>query len=51
MDVGGYLNPQQLLSQASNLNLKLMKWRLWPALELERISNSKCLLLGSLLST
>lgn len=29
------------------LNLKLMRWRIMPSLELEKISNTKCLLLGA----
>ena len=47
VDMSTYLNPIQLLSQASNLNLKLMKWRLWEKLDIDKISQTKCLLLGA----
>jgi len=32
---------------AVDLNLKLMRWRIMPELQLEPISNLKCLLLGA----
>ena len=37
----------RLADQAVDLNLKLMKWRIAPGLDLERIKNTKCLLLGA----
>ena len=37
----------RLADQAVDLNLKLMKWRIAPALDLEKIKNTKCLLLGA----
>lgn len=30
-----------------DLNLKLMRWRLVPTLDLEKVVNTKCLLLGA----
>ena len=30
-----------------DLNLKLMRWRILPALDLEKVANTRCLLLGA----
>ncbi|GMM28714.1 Atg7 protein [Martiniozyma asiatica (nom. inval.)] len=46
-DLGSLINPIELADQATDLNLKLMKWRLVPSLDLDIVKNSKCLLLGS----
>lgn len=37
----------RLANQAVDLNLKLMRWRILPELNLEKISETKCLLLGA----
>lgn len=37
----------RLADQAVDLNLKLMRWRIMPELDLEKIAVSKCLLLGA----
>ncbi|KAL2159715.1 hypothetical protein VTH06DRAFT_2284 [Thermothelomyces fergusii] len=42
-----YMDPTRLADQAVDLNLKLMKWRLAPNLDLDVIKNTKCLLLGA----
>lgn len=42
-----YMDPARLADQAVDLNLKLMKWRLAPNLDLDIIKNAKCLLLGA----
>ena len=42
-----YMDPGRLADQAVDLNLKLMKWRLAPNLDLDVIKNTKCLLLGA----
>lgn len=46
-DLGPMMDPTRLASQAVDLNLKLIKWRLLPALDLDKISRTKCLLLGA----
>ena len=40
-------DPKSLAEQAVGLNLKLMKWRMAPDIDLEVIKTQKCLLLGS----
>ncbi|KAI9812633.1 MAG: Autophagy protein 7 [Pycnora praestabilis] len=42
-----YMDPERLADQSVDLNLKLMKWRIAPNLDLEKIKNTKCLLLGA----
>jgi ubiquitin-like modifier-activating enzyme ATG7 len=42
-----YMDPTRLADQAVDLNLKLMKWRLAPNLDLDTIKGTKCLLLGA----
>ena len=37
----------RLADQAVDLNLKLMKWRIAPGLDLDKIKSTKCLLLGA----
>lgn len=46
-NLGALLDPVKLADQAVDLNLKLMKWRIAPELDLEVIKNTKCLLLGA----
>ncbi|EGC31572.1 hypothetical protein DICPUDRAFT_156564 [Dictyostelium purpureum] len=41
------MDPLKLASQSVDLNLKLMRWRVMPSLNLEAIKDTKCLLLGS----
>ncbi|KAL7291174.1 hypothetical protein TKK_0015090 [Trichogramma kaykai] len=46
-DLSESMNPSKLFDRAVSLNLKLMKWRLVPDLDLDCISNLRCLLLGA----
>lgn len=41
------MSSNRLADQAVDLNLKLIKWRIAPDLNLEKIKNTKCLLLGA----
>lgn len=47
INLGSLINPNQLADQAVDLNLKLMKWRIAPNLDLEIVKNTRCLLLGA----
>jgi hypothetical protein len=38
---------KRLADQAVDLNLKLMRWRILPSLDLDKIAGTKCLLLGA----
>ncbi|KAL8675283.1 MAG: hypothetical protein Q9168_000312 [Polycauliona sp. 1 TL-2023] len=46
-NLGEYMNPQRLADQAVDLNLKLIRWRISPGLDLDIIKKTKCLLLGA----
>ncbi|TKX21483.1 putative ubiquitin-like modifier-activating enzyme atg7 [Elsinoe australis] len=47
VDLGAYLDPTRLADQAVDLNLKLIKWRIAPSIDLDVIKNTSCLLLGA----
>ncbi|KAI9924498.1 Autophagy- protein 7 (Autophagy- E1-like activating enzyme atg7) [Aspergillus wentii] len=47
VDLTEYLDPKRLADQSVDLNLKLMKWRISPNLNLDKIKHTKCLLLGA----
>ncbi|KAI9019505.1 hypothetical protein CLU79DRAFT_804841 [Phycomyces nitens] len=46
-DLGPLMDPLRLADTAVDLNLKLMRWRVVPDLDLEKIKSTKCLLLGA----
>ncbi|SPO41638.1 probable APG7 - component of the autophagic system [Pseudozyma flocculosa] len=46
-DLGPLMDPARLADQAVDLNLKLMRWRIMPDIKLERIQQTRCLLLGA----
>jgi len=46
-DLGAHMDPRRLAASAVDLNLSLMRWRAAPTLDINKISNLKCLLLGA----
>lgn len=46
-DLAPLMDPKRLAETSVDLNLKLMRWRIMPDLQLERIAEAKCLLLGA----
>ncbi|KAF8260462.1 hypothetical protein EI94DRAFT_1667960 [Lactarius quietus] len=46
-DLAPMMDPKRLADQAVDLNLKLMRWRILPSLDLEKIAQTRCLLLGA----
>ncbi|CAI6002106.1 unnamed protein product [Closterium sp. NIES-64] len=46
-DLAPLMDPTRLADEAASLNLKLMRWRVLPQLQLERLNATKCLLLGA----
>jgi len=46
-DLAPMMDPSRLADQAVDLNLKLMRWRILPSLDLDKVASTKCLLLGA----
>ncbi|KAG0018442.1 Autophagy protein 7 [Entomortierella chlamydospora] len=46
-DLAPLMDPTRLADTAVDLNLKLMRWRLLPDLQLEKVQETRCLLLGA----
>ena len=47
VDLAAFLDPTKLADQAVDLNLKLIKWRIAPTIDLDIIKHTSCLLLGA----
>lgn len=47
MNLAPIMDPKHLANTAVDLNLKLMRWRILPALDLTAISSCECLLIGA----
>lgn len=47
VDLSEYMDERKLADQAVDLNLKLIKWRIAPNIDLDVVKNCKCLLLGA----
>jgi hypothetical protein len=47
VDLREAMDPVRQADGAADLNLKLMKWRAAPSLDLARLAATKCLLLGA----
>ncbi|TNY18187.1 hypothetical protein DMC30DRAFT_419099, partial [Rhodotorula diobovata] len=46
-DLAPLMDPTRLADQAVDLNLQLMRWRILPSLDLDKIKKTRCLLLGA----
>ena len=46
-DLGSAMDPKRLAASAVALNLQLMRWRAAPTLDLSKVSDTRCLLLGA----
>ena len=47
IDLSSMMDPIRLAEQSVDLNLKLMRWRLLPALNIPLLAQTKCLLIGA----
>jgi ubiquitin-like modifier-activating enzyme ATG7 len=47
VDLASQMDPKRLADQAVDLNLKLIKWRISPSINLDVIKNTSCLLIGA----
>lgn len=46
-DMGSSMDPVRLAESAADLNVRLMKWRAAPSLDIDRLASTRCLLLGA----
>ena len=47
IDLKSFMDEQTLSKEAVDLNIKLMKWRLLPSLDIPKVQSAKCLLFGA----
>ena len=47
LDLKSFMDDRALAREAVDLNIKLMKWRLLPSLDIGKIQSKKCLLFGA----
>ena len=47
MDLSSQMDPVALAEASVDLNLRLMRWRLMPTLQTERVAATRCLLFGA----
>jgi len=47
MDLSAQMDPAATAAAAVDLNIRLMRWRLMPALEPEKVAAQRCLLIGA----
>lgn len=47
LDLKSFMDDKALAREAVDLNIKLMKWRLLPSLDIPKIQSRKCLLFGA----
>lgn len=47
VDLRSVLDPRERAVQAVNLNLKLMRWRMFPELDVDMLATKRCLLIGA----
>lgn len=46
-NLSAILDHSSIMERAVDLNLRLMRWRLWPSLDTEKLAAIRCLLLGA----
>ncbi|XP_033097274.1 ubiquitin-like modifier-activating enzyme ATG7 [Anneissia japonica] len=47
VNLSSSMDPARLAESSVDLNLKLMRWRLLPSLDLDKVAQTRCLLLGA----
>lgn len=47
VDLGSVMDPLKLIESSVDLNIRLMRWRLLPSLNVEMMASTKCLIIGA----